>query len=205
MPSLHSPLISALIHALPVNAHCEPISASQWAPKFAAAGQQAIYNAIFPNAQDIRISREQLLHPIHGNPVQRCAEILLWGYPTDQRGIVSRLLPEIQAISHRAQNQLDWEDYADSFDDIEGIGISTITKLAHFYQHNFGGHRALILDSRLIQNTARWDETVVPGLRYDTAIPMYPQYLNRMHQAAGNLGCSADQLEFFLFALGDSF
>lgn len=205
MPSLLNPIFPQLIKALPVADHSISVDAAFWQHNFAAAGQAALWHAIFAGLPSIRISRNRLLTFVYPTPEQKCAEVFLWGYPTDMRGIISRLLPGLTALSGHAVSAAPWPDYYNAFP--AGIGISTITKLAYFHGRNFGGFNALILDQRLIDNTANWLEVALPGLSYPKALTRYLNYLRVMHAAAATpgLACAPDQLEFFLFALGDSF
>lgn len=208
MPSLLSPNFSPLIRALPVLDHSIQVDSAFWQPKFAAAAQLPLWNAIFGGLPTIRISRNRLLTFAYPSPEQKTAEIILWGYPSNMRGIVSNLLPHLTAISLHSSSGAAWPAYYQAFDAIpERIGISTITKLAYFYSRTFTGLGALILDNRLIGSTANWDETTMPGLTYQNAPTRYPIYLSVMHAVAANplLACTPDQIEFFLFALGDSF
>ena len=208
MPSLYNPIFSAVVRSLPVSLHSIKVDAAFWQPKFSAAGQLPLWNAIFGGLPAIRISRNRLLTFAYPSPEQKTAEILLWGYPRDMRGIVSRLLFHLPSISHCSSAVALWSDYNASFGAIpERIGISTITKLAHFHGCTFGGLNALILDKRLISSTANWVETTMPGLTYQNAPTQYPIYLSVMHAVASNpaLACTPAQLELFLFALGESF
>lgn len=208
MPSLLSPNFPPLIRALPVLDHSIEVDAAFWLPKFAAAGQLPLWNAIFGGLPAIRISRNRLLTFAYPSPEQKTAEILLWGYPRDMRGIVSKLLFHLPSISHCSSAVALWFDYNASFGAIpERIGISTITKLAHFHGCSFGGLNALILDKRLISSTANWVETTMLGLTYQNAPIRYPIYLSVMHAVAANpaLASTPAQLELFLFALGESF
>ena len=208
MPSLLSPAYSAVIQSLPVLQHSVEVDSAFWQPKFATAGQLPLWDAIFGGLPTIRISRNRLLTFAYPSSEQKTAEILLWGYPSDMRGIVSPLLSHLPAISLHSSTGADWPVYYQAFAAIpERIGISTITKLAHFHGCTFGGLNALILDNRLISSTANWVETTMPGLTYQNAPTRYPIYLSVMHAVAANpaLACTPDQLEFFLFALGDSF
>ena len=205
MPSLLNPIFPPLIRALPVADHSIAVNAAFWQPRFAAANQVALWGAIFAGLPRVRISRSRLLTFAYPTPEQKCAEVFLWGYPSDMRGIISRLLPHLTALSGHATSAAPWPNYFNAFR--MGIGISTITKLAYFHGRTFGGLNALILDQRLIENTANWLEVVLPELSYATAPTRYLDYLRLMHAAAANpgLSCAPDQLEFFLFALGDSF
>jgi len=207
MPSLLSPNFSPLIRALPVLDHSIQVDSAFWQPKFATAGQLPLWNAIFGGLPTIRISRNRLLTFAYPSPEQKTAEILLWGYPNNMRGIVSNLLPHLTAISLHSSSGAAWPVYYQAFNAIpKRIGISTITKLAYFYSRTFTGLGALILDNRLIGSTANWVETAPLRLTYQNAPASYLNYLNSMHAIANSLlACTADQLEFFLFALGDGF
>lgn len=205
MPSLLNPIFPPLIRAIPVADHSIAVDAAFWQPKFAAAGLTALWGAIFGRSPSIRISRSRLLSFAYPTPEQKCAEVFLWGYPTDMRGLISRLLPHLTRLAGLATSAAPWPDYFRAFPD--GIGISTITKLAYFHRRNFGGIGALILDLRLIESTGNWTEVTIRGLSYANASARYLDYLKVMHAAAVDplLACSPEQLELFLFALGDSF
>lgn len=207
VPSLLDPIFPPLIKALPVADHSISVEAEFWQPKFEAAGQLQLWEAIFAGLPSIRISRSRLFNHAYPTPEQKCAEVFLWGYPRDMRGLVSHQLPHLKFLSERADSLKAWPDYFDAFVYPARIGISTITKLAYFHRRCFDGIGALILDLRLIQNTKNWSEVAVPGLSYVTASARYIDYLNVLHAAAKNprLACAPDQLEFFLFALGDGF
>jgi hypothetical protein len=110
------------------------------ATKFVAADQLPLWHAIVGGRPTIRISRNRLLTFAYPSPKQKTAEILLWGYPSDMRGLVSRLLPHLENLSQISAWRSPWTDYFASFGLIaERIGISTITKLAHFHGCTFGG------------------------------------------------------------------
>jgi thermostable 8-oxoguanine DNA glycosylase len=108
-------------------------------------------------------------------------------------------------VDQLAQSDERWAQYFEAIDEISGINISTISKLAYFYGRVFEGRAALILDNRLIKNTSRWDETSDLKLSYNGAKRQYPQFLKRMHEVAEDTGCRPAQLELFLFAFGSSF
>ena len=205
MPSLLTPPFPTLIHSIPILQHAEEVEALPWRSKFIAAGQAALWTTIFAGLPSVRITRERLLTFVYATQEQKCAEILLWGYPSDKRGIASRLLLSIGLLPALAAAPAAWPAYFRACAGIHGLNISTISKLAYFYQRNFGGFDALILDQRVIDNTARWAEVAPLGLTYDNARHRYLRYLEVMYATAGALHCTADRLEFFLFALGDSF
>jgi hypothetical protein len=88
------------------------------------------------------------------------------------------------------------------------LGISTISKLACFFGQTFSGRPALVLDLRILRvvDGGRWVELGrLHGLAYANAHHRYEDYLIRMAAIAQAGGMTAEQLEFFLFALGESF
>jgi hypothetical protein len=215
MPSLFDPPFPQLIQALPVRAHSVSVDADFWMPKFEAAGKGDLFSTIFGADAAIRLSRERLLSFDFPSVEQKCAEILLWGYPTDKRGVASGLLPLLSEIVPLAEANSPWQAYYNNLDYLVGIGISTITKFAYFFNRTYDHYNfatdetdkfgALILDSRLIKNTANWPEVALRGITYTNAHERYIDYLCKMYGTSARIGCSAGQLELFLFCLGDSF
>jgi hypothetical protein len=116
-------------------------------------------------------------------------------------------LKNIGEIAKYAPANLSWNDYYNQLHSVGNLGISTISKLAYFYGHQFGGYQSLILDSRLIKVLAagRWSGLAIPGLTYNNADVQYPSYLALLAGVANQLGCPADHIEFLLFAWGESF
>ena len=204
MPSLLNPLYSPLIRVLPAAEHSFEVDAAFWQPKFDECGQGVLWQTIFSNQPAIRITRHRLLTFIYPTQEQKCAEMLLWGYPSNQRGRVSELLPRLTQLAAAGGEQLNWKDYFAEFIPIPCIGISTVTKFAHFNGLTFDGYPALILDKQIMAKIQRWTEVQMPGLRYDNAPQQYVAYLRTMHEAALQIGCSEAQLELFLFTFGST-
>lgn len=206
MPSLRNHPFSTIISNLPVSCHVVEVDAAVWAPKLAAAGQGCLYGPIFGGAPFVGITRTRLLQ--HNLPMnQRVAEILMWGYPTDMRGIVSRLLAHLPTLS-TATIGMDWHEFVAAMAPVSGLGISTLSKLAYFLSMHCRGDRCLILDQRVIKALPRWDETRDLGIKPDNnlqAMNRYPHYLERMGDIARRLKCEPDQVEFFLFLMGQSY
>jgi hypothetical protein len=210
MPYLNHPPIQRLIQAIPVAEHSVAVAAAFWQPFCAAAGRHAEHAALFAGQPSIRISR-QWLHSAAQVPVTvRCLGILLWGYPTGPRGNLHHgwlaNLPQIAAAA--STPGLAWPDYYAQLAAIGGLGISTITKLACFFGQRFGGHPALVLDQRIVRVIARgrWVElNALRPLAYANAPARYLDYLTTLGTVASVGGMSSEQIEFFLFALGESF
>ncbi len=185
--------------------HSVEVEAAFWQPIFARANQIPLWTAIFLGQTVTRLTRQRLKLHAYPNNIQKCAEILLWGYPRNLNQVVANALPNLAAISAAAPVLANWPAYFANLHGIGGINISSISKFAYFYSHTFAGQGALILDLQLISKTARWNQVAIQGLAYHNAVTHYIAYLQAMHNAAAAIGCTGDQLEFFLFSLGDSF
>ena len=215
MPSLLQSPFLEIVSNLPVEYHSELLMAAgpknNWRNKFQSIGLGRLWADIFGGKDSIRIERGRLLNYEYPTPEQKCAEVLLWGYPGDMRGIVSRLLPHLSRIADLSGRATDWQTYYSNFNVLDGIDISTITKLAYFHKKTFNNEDALILDSRLIKTMFRWNEVTIPGISYGNAPRKYLSYLSLMHAAASQISdsisrpCTGDQLELFLFCLGEKF
>lgn len=207
---LNHPPIQRLITALPASDHSVAVAADFWHEPCQRAGLGALHDTLFAGRPEVRITRSWL-HRSGGNEAQlRTLAILLWGYPKGARGNRHQqwlaALPEITAAA--ASPAPGWEEYHGRLTALGGLGISTISKLAFFWGQAFAGRPALILDQRIIGVCAagRWTELApLRDLAYPSALRRYPDYLAVMHAIAATGGFSAEQLELFLFALGDAF
>jgi len=206
MPSLYDPTFLDIITRLPVMRHVVDVDAAIWTPKLQSAGLACLHRPIFGAAPVAGLTREHLLFN-NLQMDQRVTEILLWGYPTDMRGIVSRLLHHMGTLS-TAQVGMDWRDFLRAMDAVPGLGISTLSKLAYFLHMTCDGKPCLILDQRVIDALPRWEETrglQIKANQNQHALRRYPYYLECMHTIARRLNCDAAQIELFLFLLGASF
>jgi hypothetical protein len=210
MSYLNHPPIQRLIQSVPVADHSVAVAASRWQSPCAAAGRPDLHAAVFAGQPEVRISRGWLLEERGVDPEVRCLAILLWGYPTGARGNLHvQWLRNLRAIAAAAAAPAaDWPEYHRRLAGAGPLGISTISKLAHFFGHTFDGRRALILDRRILTLCAagRWTEFApLADLTYVNAARRYPDYLGVMHVVAEAGQFSPEQLEFFLFSLGEAF
>jgi hypothetical protein len=210
MPYLNHPPIQALIRSIPVAEHSVDVDSAFWLPFCEAAGRLAEHHALFAGQATVRISRQWLHDAPQVTVTTRCLAILLWGYPTGARGRLHEEwlenLPQIAAAA--SLSGLTWPDYYEQLHAIGGLGISTISKLACFFGQIFAGNPALVLDQRIMRVIAagRWVELgPLHGLAYANAHVRYVDYLATMGAIAEAGNISAEQIEFFLFALGEAF
>lgn len=215
MSFLSDPLYLNLIRHLPVAHHSVSVRADFWEAPCAEAGCAELHQTLFAGAEEIRITREWLHHAVISDELRALA-IILWGYPHGARGNRHlHWLAHLPAIARVAAAPLtDWKAYRDGFGGIGGLGISTITKFAYFFNRRFvaAGSSAplpaLILDSRILSVLAadRWAELhSLAELSYLNAPARYLDYLRLLNDFATHSGIQPEQLEFFLFAHGDNF
>jgi hypothetical protein len=207
---LNHPPIQKLIASIPVEEHGVAVSAEFWREPCARSERTALHDAMFAGRPAVRIPRSWLRRDDGIDPELRTLGVLLWGYPRGARGNRHvQWLEKLPAIAAAAAAPVaTWDEYYHRLAGTGPLGISTISKLAHFLGHTFDGHRALILDQRIISLCAggRWTELEsLSSLSYPVAHRRYPDYLALMHTIARAGGFSAEQLEFFLFSLGESF
>lgn len=204
---LADPRFAALIRSLPVEHHTIRVARSVWEPRFAVAGLTTEFEAIFGDELEVSLSREQIRR--QADRRRKCLEVLLWGYPAGMRGNETAYLANLDAISERAASDAQWPDYFASLDDLKGLGMSTITKLAYFFGRTFEGHPAVILDSRIVAVLTRATWAEFAGLRcvtYNNASKHYLRYLETTALVTRGIGgATPEQLEFFLFSLGSAF
>lgn len=197
-----------IIPLIPVVDHAVTVEAATWEPWLRKAGYQEQFKTIFGGDEGIRISRERLLNHPYPTNEQKCLEILMWGYPSGMRGRRHHaFLANLRVIAARASVALAWPAYFATLNGVKGLGISTISKLAYFYGYRFSGFQSLILDDRLIGllTGGRWANLTMPTLSRYNAHKKYPEYLAMMTGVAALVPCQPEQVEYFLFSLGDSF
>lgn len=205
---LADPRFAALIRSLPVEHHTIRVARSVWEPRFAVAGLTTEFEAIFGDELEVSLSRQQIRR--QADRRRKCLEVLLWGYPVGMRGKRHEsYLANLDTISERAASDAPWPEYFEALDAVHGLGMSTITKLAYFFGKTFDGHPAVILDSRIMAVLTRttWAEFAGLGnVTYNNASRHYLRYLETTASVAcGIEGATPEQLEFFLYSLGDAF
>ncbi len=192
---------------LPCGDHRVMVSADFWRKPFTKTHLSPLFDDIFHAASELRISRDRLLRHAYRTPEQKCAEILMWGYPSGGRNnLHTKYLSQLPRIATLSSMAAPWMEYYHSLKAV-GLGISTISKLAYFHGLKFGAFQALILDLRIMSTLAnkRWSPLKMPSLTYSNAHRLYPEYLERMANQAASIPCDPDQLELGLFLFGNSF
>jgi hypothetical protein len=205
-----------LISNMPVSNQAFASKGSTWARHIngddAASGAlQSIFNAHDITSKDIFLSRGDLSDlALKPNLAEFVMATIIWGYPRGMRGhnfrnLTSHLDALCRILSKARSPISDWISHYEDVRAIPGIALSTYSKLLHFMSANVEGHKALILDQRIIEVVQQnIFEELAPIRRFISAKPsrLYPRYLECMGQAASRLALPPEKLEFFLFEFG---
>lgn len=197
-----------LIQSLPVSDQAFTIKASNWQKALSDFHFQEIFNG----AENICLSRKDL-HDTN-NVELFILKTILWGYPKGMRGknfenIYKSLstLSRILNVHDRAFLKTDdLYELQNKLQKIEGLGLSTYSKLLYFRDFKFNGLPALILDERLIRvfknNVFEEFESLAKISQYNS-VKMYNDYLQIMDALSEELNASGEQTEQFLFIFGN--
>lgn len=202
MNSLLDQSILKLVRAMPVERHAFSATAAYWRAKFHGKRKDTLFQTVFGAAPELRLSRRHLLEQVDTSAEQRCVEILLWGYPRNQHGLITKILPSLESFAALASSDSDWPRYYKDLHATNGLAISTITKLAYFHRLKFDGMPALILDEQIMKRLPLWAETSSLIITRASAPNRYVRYLRLMTELSSKMKCKPDQLELFLFTLG---
>ena len=197
-----------LILSLPVSDQAFTIKASNWQNELSDFHFQEIFNG----SENICLSRKD----VHDtNDIELfILKTILWGYPKGMRGknfenIYRNLnaLSQILNVSDRAFLKTDdLYELQNKLHKIEGLGLSTYSKLLYFRDFKFDGVPALILDERLIRvfkNKVFEEFESLAKITHYNSIKMYKDYLQMMATLSEELDASGEQIEQFLFIFGN--
>jgi hypothetical protein len=138
---------------------------------------------------------------------------VIWGYPRGMRGNnFMKFLANIDEIKRTVSfnKSLSHADLTHLLN-VQGIGISTISKFLYFFRCSYNGHKCLILDE--VMNGICKGEVFSEdfpllknsGNYRDKAITFYPTYLESMTNIAKKLDATEERVESFLFLVGRNF
>ncbi|SEJ75203.1 hypothetical protein SAMN05216327_11892 [Dyadobacter sp. SG02] len=207
---------SGLIRNLPVRQQSFTTKRSTWGKAESQIPWLAeLNNKIFENRIAVTISRQDVFAT--DDVRELIVKTIYWGYPRGMRGNhvvnIFNAMKEIEteftlALARETNQSIDSSNFAsllELFESIEGLGISTLTKLLYFNDVTFDGHRCLILDSRIIKvlQEAKFNEFhSLRHIRYGKGVLLYTQYLQVMSAVSRDLDVNCEGLEQFLFLFG---
>lgn len=139
-------------------------------------------------------------------------KVLLWGYPTQGRGNnIEKLLEKenfekLQSILEKYKNNdVSTTQLVNDISEIDGLGISAMSKFLYFLNTKIDGHKALILDDqiiRILKDKRIKELSDLSHLSRHNAVNKYSEYLNKINDLSKQLKCEPDQIEIFLFSFG---
>jgi hypothetical protein len=204
---------SLLISHLPVREQCFETKRSTWRKAEGKYEWLLEFNdVLFRDDESVEISREDIFRTSSLRDV--ILKAIYWGYPRGMRGNhFTNLITQMESLETIiaplvGKDRLSAEDFnrlRNQFKNIEGLGLSTYSKLLYFLRIKFNSHECLILDQRLIDvfNSRTFPEFEnLSGIRYDNARDKYLEYLNVMSDLSHQIGTNGENLEQFLFIFG---
>lgn len=176
--------------------------------------QYDIIETVFGNADSIMISRNDLLTAKDELEIF-VIKVLMWGYPTKGRGNnIENILEPEKFNSFIEQLQILIEKKNINLKEIrellklEGLGLSTLSKILYFKRIEIEYNPAMILDRRVINAINAETRFVDSGieqfkeLKYENGANYYEQYLAFLKELATEMKVQPDQIEMFLYEFG---
>ena len=160
----------------------------------------------------IKISRDDIKETI--DTEKKIVKILMWGYPGGgQHGQVNRILQNLNDLTiwlneNNGRNFDSVQDDAlDNLSEINGLGLSTISKLLYFFDVKIGNNPCQIYDGKVINSLNKNHQIDELAIRNDwgRTYPDYEEYIDLLSELSNDYQCSPDQIELFLFMINNSF
>jgi hypothetical protein len=169
----------------------------------------------FTNEQ-LQISRQDIFD-ITNSPKEKILKTIFWGYPNGMQGghksfagILSKIDRLVEILSDlQDSNDLKFEDLKkaqNSFKPINGLGLSTYSKLLYFFDVKINNIPCLIIDKRLLdvfQSNTFADFTSLSKIKGDNE-KKYFDCLTIINSAAERLETKGENIEQFLFLFGNN-
>ncbi len=178
--------------------------------------QKMIIDDIFSGIETISISRFDLFQSAW-HLQEFALKVLMWGYPTKGRGKnienllkhenFEKLIRQLKMLE--GKNDLTLAGIQE-FQEIKGLGMSTITKFLYFKKVRIEKYPALIFDQKVLNalNNGRYRDFGIEkfkDIKSNNSVFDYMDYLSFMQSLAARMNVAPDQLELFLFEFGSNF
>jgi hypothetical protein len=169
---------------------------------------------LFGLNSELTISRTDIFETI--DLKETIIKTIYWGYKGGMRGnhfiniIINIGLIENILNKLRAKEKLTNEDYEwlrQQFKKINGLGISTYSKILYFLDLKFENNPCLILDQRIIKvlKTKKYTEfETLSSLHYSNADIKYLDFLLIVKNLSKILETNGENIEQFLFIFGNN-
>ena len=195
-----------VIESIPVEKQAARIKKEIWETRF--DDLKNVFSHIFNNDDEIEITRKDIFG--EKDSKKKILKTLMWGYPTGGRGnnidtVIRSNLGTIDTLLSANQNknisQNEFEELTKSLNEINGLGISTWSKLLYFFNISVEGNKCEIFDKKIVESLNRKQIEELHNIEiYQHKIDYYYKYLKKINQWAKELKTSPDKIEVFLFS-----
>lgn len=185
---------------------------------------KAVFDECSGDERYINISRDDIKEAIAtkektSDTKEIIVKILMWGYPRGgQYGQVKKILQNLNDLTAWLEenngNNFDsvQDDALGNLLEINGLGLSTISKLLYFFDVKIGNIPCQIYDNKVIDslNINHQIDELSSRNDWEQTYDDYENYINLLSELSENCECSPDkikpdQIELFLFMINNSF
>ena len=148
-----------------------------------------------------------------GDIDKKFMKVLMWGYPkakvfntnkcfmSEILKNKSEIIPLIDKLKDNDFNESEFMDKTKELSKINGIGISTFSKLMYFFNVKINGNPCIIFDSRVKNALVRYSQTEFLDKYNQQNINSYPKFVEGISRISNDTGIEADSIEFILFSV----
>lgn len=172
---------------------------------------KAVFGECSGDEKYINISRDDIKKT--KDTKKKIVKILMWGYPGGGRyGQVQNILQNMDVLTNclEAINGNYFASVQDALGnvlEINGLGLSTISKFLYFFDVKVENTPCQIYDGKVIKslNKNHQIDELSSRNNWDRNDEDYEEYINLLFRLSKKCKCSPDQIELFLFMINNSF
>ena len=173
---------------------------------------KAVFDECSGDEKYINISRDDIKNT--EGTEKKIVKILMWGYPGGgQYGHVQDILLNLKDLVNwlEENNGKNFDSVQDdalgNLSEINGLGLSTISKLLYFFDVKIENNPCQIYDGKVIKslNKNHQIDELSSRNNWDRKDEDYEEYIDLLFRLSKKCNCSPDQIELFLFMINNSF
>lgn len=203
-----------LISNLPVKQQCFTTKRTTWKAAESDQWLKNLNDKLFGDNKTLTISRQDIFDTNESR--EAIIKTIYWGYPAGMRSNhfvnILKRINTIENVLRKLKDKtnpstLEFDDLKSTFKNVEGLGLSTYSKLLYFFQISFNNNPCLILDQRLINifaNKTFCNFKELEKIRYNNAEKKYLDFLQLTRKLAADLQTQGENIELFLFSFGNN-
>lgn len=146
------------------------------------------------------------------NTKELIIKTLMWGYPTKGRGnnIINILKEDefkklIEILENYRNENIQFQDFKKDIKNVNGLGLSTMTKFTYFLNTKMNGNKAVIFDNKIqavLKDKVFKELNGFEKMSSHNSINHYEKYIMSVNEIANKMKVQPDQIEYFLFLFG---